>query len=262
MSTELVMLSNHLIFCSTPLPPAFNPSQKQKFFSMSWLLTIRGSNYWSFSINPSNEYSELISFRVDWLDLLSVQGTRMSLLQHHSSKASVLWQLAFFPVHFSHPHMTTGKTIALTIWAYAGKVLSLFFNTLSRFIMEKEITTHSSILTGRIPWTKELVCYPYKVAERRTWLKRLSRQIYHNFPSKEEAYFILMTAVLIGSDFGDQENEISHWFYFPPFYWPWRDEPRCHDLNDTFLILSLKSVFFFFSHSPLSHSSRGSLVVF
>ena len=121
---------------------------------------IRWSNYWSLSINPSNEYSELISFRIDWLDLFAVQGTHKGLLQHHNSKASILWRWAFFTVQFSHPHMTTGKTIALTIWTYAGKVMSLLlFNTLSRFIMEMEIATHSSILAGRIPWTKELICY-------------------------------------------------------------------------------------------------------
>ena len=89
----------------------------------------------SFNISPSNEYSGLISFRMDWLDLLAVQGTLMSLLQHHSSKASILRCSAFFTVQLSHPYMTTGKTIALTRWTFVGKVISLLFNTLSRFVM-------------------------------------------------------------------------------------------------------------------------------
>ena len=93
--------------------------------------------YWGFSfrISPSNEYSGLISFRIDWLDLLAVQGTLKSLLQHHSSKASILWHSAFFMVHLSHPYMTTRKTIALSIWTFVRKVMSLLFNTLSRFVI-------------------------------------------------------------------------------------------------------------------------------
>ena len=93
--------------------------------------------YWSFSFNisPSNEYSGLISFRIDWLDLLAVQGTLKSLLQHHNSKASILWCSAFFMVQLSHPYMTTGKTIALTIWTFVGKVMSLLFNMQFRFVI-------------------------------------------------------------------------------------------------------------------------------
>ena len=92
--------------------------------------------YWSFSfsISPSNEYSELISFRMDWLDLLAVQGTLKSLLQHHSSKASIFWRSAFFTVKLSHPYMTTGKTITLTRWTFVGKVMSLLFSILSMMI--------------------------------------------------------------------------------------------------------------------------------
>ena len=91
--------------------------------------------YWSFSISPSNEHPGLISFRMDWLDLLAVQGTLKSLLQHHSSKASILWRSAFFTVQFSHPYMTTGKTIALTRWTFVGKVTSLLFNMLCRLMV-------------------------------------------------------------------------------------------------------------------------------
>ena len=119
---------------SSPSPAAFNLSQHQGLFQ--WL-HIRGPKYWSFSfsINPSNEYSGLLSFRFDWLDLLAFQGTLKSLLQHHSSKASFLQCSAFFMVQLSHPYMTTGKTIALPRWTFVGKVMSLLFNMLSRFVI-------------------------------------------------------------------------------------------------------------------------------
>ena len=106
-------------------------------FSNESVLHIRWPKYWSFrlSISPSSEYSGLISFRMDWLDLLAVQGTLKSLLQHHSSKASILWHSAFFIVQLSHPHMTTGKTIALTRRTFVGKVMSLLFNMLSRLVI-------------------------------------------------------------------------------------------------------------------------------
>ena len=101
------------------------------------VLRIRWPKYWSFifNITPCNEYSGLISFRIDWLDLLAVQGTLKHLLQHHSSKASILWRLAFFMVQLLHPYMTTGKTIALTRWTFVGKVMSLLFNMLSRLVI-------------------------------------------------------------------------------------------------------------------------------
>ena len=114
-----------------PSLPAYNLSQHQGFFSNESVLCIRRPKYWNFSlsISPSNEYSGLISFRMDWLDLLAAQGTLKSLLQHHSSKASILKCSAFFIVQVSHPYMTTGKTIALTLWTYVSKVTSLLFNT-------------------------------------------------------------------------------------------------------------------------------------
>ena len=101
------------------------------------MVHIRWPKYWSFSFNisPSNEYPGLISFRMDWLDLLAIQGTLKSLLQHHSSKASTLWRSAFFIVQLSHPHVITGKTIALTRWAFVGKVMSLLLNMLSRLVI-------------------------------------------------------------------------------------------------------------------------------
>ena len=134
MSIESVMPSNHLIFCRRPLlPSSVFPSIR--VFSNESVLHIRWPKYWSFtfSINPSNEYSGLISFKVDWLDLLAVQGTLKSLLQHHSSEASVLWHSAFFIVQLSHPYMTTEKNISLTRWTFVGKVMSLF-NMLSRLV--------------------------------------------------------------------------------------------------------------------------------
>ena len=114
-----------------PSPPAFNLSQHQVFSNES-TLCIRWPKYWSFSFSPSNEYSLLISFRIDWFDFLAVQGTLKNLLQHHSSKGSILQH--FFMVHLSHLYMTTGKTIALTIWRFVGKVKSLLFNVLSNLV--------------------------------------------------------------------------------------------------------------------------------
>ena len=133
ISITLVMPSNHLILCCPLLLlPSIFPSIRV-FFNDS-VLHIRWSKYgsFSFSISPSNEYSGLISFRKDWLDLPAVQGILKSLLQHHSSKASILQCSAFFIVQLTHPYMTTGKTIALTRWTFTGKVMSLFFNMLSR----------------------------------------------------------------------------------------------------------------------------------
>ena len=127
MSIESVMPSNHLILClPLLLMPSIFPSIR--VFSNESVLCIRWPNYWSFSISPSNEYSGLISCRIDSLDLLAVQGTLKSLLQHHSSKASILWCSAFFIVQLSHPYMTTGKTIALTRQIFVGKVMSLLLN--------------------------------------------------------------------------------------------------------------------------------------
>ena len=132
MSIESVMPSNQLIlYRPLLLLPSIFPSIR--VFSNESVLHIRWPKYRSFSFNisPSNEYSQLISFRMDWLDLLSAQGTLKSLLQHHSSKASILQCSAFFIVQLSHPYMTTGKTIALTGWTFAGKVISSLFNMLS-----------------------------------------------------------------------------------------------------------------------------------
>ena len=130
------MPSSHLILCRPllllpPIPPSI------RVFSNESTLPMRGPKYWSFSfsISPSNEHPGLIFFRTDWLDLLVVQGTLKSLLQHHSSKASMLWCSAFFIVQLSHLYMTSGKTIALTRWTFVDKVMSLLFNMLSRLVI-------------------------------------------------------------------------------------------------------------------------------
>ena len=136
LSIYSVMSSNHLILCHPLLLlPSIFPSIR--VFSNESVLPIRWAKYWSFSlrISPSNDYSRLISFRIDWFDHLAVQGTLKNLLQHHSSKASVLRSLAFFMVQLSHPYMTTGKTIALTRWTLVGKVMSLLFIILSRLVI-------------------------------------------------------------------------------------------------------------------------------
>ena len=136
MSIQSLMPSNHLILCCLfHLLPSIFPSIR--VFSKESVLHLRSPKYlsFSFSISCSNEYSGLIFFRIYWLDLLAVQGTLKSLLQHHNSKASVLWCSAFFIVQLSHPYMTTGKTIALTTETFVGKVMSLLFNMLSRLVI-------------------------------------------------------------------------------------------------------------------------------
>ena len=136
MSIESVMPSSHLTLCHpllllSPIPPSI------RVFSNESALRMRWPKYWSFSFStsPSKEHPGLISFRMDWLDLLAVQGTLKSLLQHHSSKASILWRSAFFTFQFSHPYMTAGKTIALTRRTFVSKVVSLLFNVLSRLVI-------------------------------------------------------------------------------------------------------------------------------
>ena len=149
MSTESVMPSNHLIFCCPfLLPPSISPSIW--VFSNKLVLRIRWPKYWSFSFNIClySEYSGFISFRIDWFDLLAVQETLKSLLQHHSSKASVLRCSAFFIVQLSHPYMATGKTITLTRQTFVGKVMSLLFNILSRLV----ITFHPRSKCLLISW--------------------------------------------------------------------------------------------------------------
>ena len=128
-STHLIL--GHPLLLLPPIPPSITVFSNESTLHMRW------PKYWSFSfsISPPNEHPGLISFRMDWLDLLAVQGTLKSLLQHCTSKASILWHLAFFIVQLSHPYMTTGKTIALTRWIFVGKVMSLLLNILSRLVI-------------------------------------------------------------------------------------------------------------------------------
>ena len=164
------MPSNHLILCHAPLLPSTFPSIG--VFSNESVLHIRWPKYWSFSfsISPSNEYSRLISFRIDWLDLLAVQGTLKSLLQHHSSKASILQCSAFFIVQLSHPYMATRKTIALTRWTFVGKVMSLIFNVLSRLVITFLLSSKRLLISWpqspsavilELPRNKICCCFPY-----------------------------------------------------------------------------------------------------
>ena len=206
---ELVMPLKHLIFGRILLLlPSIFPSIR--VFSNESVLHIRWPNYCSSScsISPSNEYSGRISFRMDWLDLLAVQQMLKSLLQYHSSKASILRHSAFFIVQLSHPYMTTGKTIALTRQTFVGKVMSLLFNVLSRLV------------TAFLPKSKHLLI---------SWL-----------PSAPS---------------GAPKNKVSHCFKCFPTYLPWM--MGLDAMISVFWMLNFKPAF----HSPLSLSSRGSLVL-
>ena len=167
MSIESVMPSNHLILCRPLLfPPSVFPSNR--VFSKKSVLPIRWPKYWSFSFNisPSNEYSALICFRMVWLDLCAVQGTLKSLLQHHSSKASILQCPAFFRVQLSHPYMTTGKTIALTKRTFAGKVMSLLFNmfvSISNRLVITLLPRSKPLVTSWLPLPFAVILEPEKI---------------------------------------------------------------------------------------------------
>ena len=163
MSIKSVMPSDHLILCRPLLLlPSIFPSIR--VFTDESVLHIKWPNDWSFSlsISPSNEYWGLISFRKDWMDLLALQGTLKSLLQHHSSKASILWHSAFFIVQLSHPYMTTGKTIVLTGWTFVGKVMSLFFNMLSRLVIAF-LPRSKHLLISRLQSPSILILEPEKI---------------------------------------------------------------------------------------------------
>ena len=157
------MPSNHLILCH-PLPLLPSIFSSIRVLSNESLLHIRWSESWSFSfsIRPFNEYSGLISFRMDWLDLLAVQGTLKSLLQHHISKASILWHSALFMAHLSHPYKTTGKTIALTIQTFVGKVMSLFFNMLSKLVITV-LPRSKPLLISWLQWPSAVILEPPKI---------------------------------------------------------------------------------------------------
>ena len=169
------MPSNHLILCCPLLPPSVFPSSR--VFADESVLHIRWPKYWSFSFNisPSSEYSELLSFRMNWLDLLAVQGTLRSLLQHHSSKASIFWCSAFFTVQLSHPYTIIGKTIALTRRTFVGKVMSLLF-----FFMSPLFNMLSRLVITFLPRSKRLLI---------SWLQSPSALIMVLVPSSLQYLF-------------------------------------------------------------------------
>ena len=158
MPIESVMPSSHLILCHPllllpPIPPSIRVFSNESTLCESW------PKYWSlgFSIILSKEHPGLISFRMDWLDLLAVQGTLKSLFQHHSSKASILQHSAFFPVQLSHPYMTTGKSIALIRWTFVGKVISLLFNMLSKWVIFYDPTDIGNLISGSSAFSKSIL---------------------------------------------------------------------------------------------------------
>ena len=163
MSIESVMTSNHLILCRPLLlPPSIFP--RVRVFSNESVLCFKWPKYWSFSfsISPSNEHPGLISFGMDCLDLLAVQGTLKSLLQHHSSKASIIWHSAFFIVQLSHPYITPGKTITLTRWTFVDKIMSLLFNMLSRLFIAF-IPRSKSLLISWLQSPSAVILEPKKI---------------------------------------------------------------------------------------------------
>ena len=203
-----MILSNHLIFCcSLLLLPSIFASIR--IFSNELALSIRWSKYWSFSfsIRPFNKYSGLISFRIDWFDLPVVQGTLKSLFQHNL-KASILRCSAFFMIQFSHPYMTTRKTIALTRGTFVGKIMPLLFNMLYRFGITFLL--------------------------RSKWLQSL--------------HFNFVTAVTICNNFSALEIKICHCFQFSPFYLPWSDGTSWHDLGFFFNVEFQASFFTLLFH--------------
>ena len=179
------MPSNHLILCCPLfLPPSIFRSIS--VFSNESVLRIRWPKYWSFSISPSNEYSGLISFMIDWFDLLAVQGTLKSL-QHHSSKASVLQCSAFFMVQPSYPYMTTGKNIALTRQTFVGKVMSLFFNMLSRFVIAF-LPRSKCLLISWLQSLSTLLLKPKKM--KSDAVSTFSPSIWHELMGPDDMIFI------------------------------------------------------------------------
>ena len=191
MSIESVTPSSHLILCRPllllpPIPPSI------RVFSNESTLCIRWPKYWSFSfnINSSNEHPGLISFRMDWLDLLAVKGTLKSLLQHHSSKASIFWHSAFFTVQLSHPYMTTGKTIALTRRTFVDKVVSLLFNMLSRLVITF-LPRSERLLISWLQSPSAVILEPRKINSDSRW------------PSNQSG--ILTPLGFAGLDLGTQE---------------------------------------------------------
>ena len=187
MSIEAVIASNHLIFCH---PLLFLPSifPSIRVFSNESVLCIRWPKYWSFSLSPFDEYSGLISFRIDWFDLLAVQGTLKSLLQRHSSKASIFRCSAFFTIQLSHPYMTTGKSTALTRWTFVDKVMSLLFNMLSRLVMAF-LPRSKRLLISWLQFPSAVILEPKKI--KSVTVFTVSPSIYHEVIGLDAMIFVL-----------------------------------------------------------------------
>ena len=188
MSIESVVPSNHLILCHTLLLPSVFPSIR--VFSNESALRIRWPKYWSFSltVSPSNEYSGFCSFRIDGFELRAVQGTLKSLLQHHSSKASILWSSTFFIVHLSHPYMTTGKSIALARQTFVGKVMSLLLNTLSRFVIAF-LPRSNHLLISWLQLPSAVILQPKKI--KFVTVSNVSSSIFHEVMGPNTMIFVL-----------------------------------------------------------------------
>ena len=182
------MPSSHLIFCHPllllpPIPPSIRVFSNESSLHISW------PKYWSFniSISPSKEHSGLISFRMDWLDLLEVQGTLKSLLQHHSSKATILWRSPFFTVQLSYPFMITGKTIALTRWTFVGKVMSLFFYMLSSLVITF-LPRNKHLLISWLQSPSAVILEPPKI--KSATVSTVSPSIYHELMGLDAMIFV------------------------------------------------------------------------
>ena len=213
MSVESVMPSRHLILCRPLLlPPSIFPSIK--VFSNESAFHIRCPKYWSFSFNisPSNEYSGPISFRMNWLDLLAVQGTHKSLLQHHSSKTSILWCSAFFIVQLSHPYMTTGKTIALTRRKFVDKVMSLLFNMLSRLVITF-LPRSKSLLISWLQSPSAVIMEPRKI--KSATVSTVSTSICHEMMGRD-AMILVFWMLSFKPTFHSHQEVLYFFFTFYP----------------------------------------------
>ena len=206
------MPSSHLILCRPllflpPIPPS------SRVFSNESTLCMRWSKYWNFSlsISHSNEHTGLVSFRMDWLDLLAVQGIHKSLLQHHSSKASILQRSAFFIVQLSHPYMTTGKTIALTRWNFVGKVMSLLLNMLSRLVITF-LPRSKRLLISWLQSPSAVILEPKNI--KSDTVSTVSPSICHEVMGLDAMIFVLDSRAL--SQAPDSSEQADHVWYTPP----------------------------------------------
>ena len=211
------MLSNYLLLCHPLLIASIFPSIRP--FSNELTVRIRWPKYWSFSISPPNEYSELMFFRIDWFDLLAIQGTLKSLLQHHSSKVSILRRSAFFTVQLSHPYMTTGKTIALTRRTLVGKVMSLFLNILSRLVITF-LPRSKRLLISWLQSPSAVILEPPRI--KSDTVSTVSPSISHEVMGPDARSMCLLISWLQppAALILEPQNKASHCFHCFPIYLP------------------------------------------